>query len=87
MVVFEEVGVRRSEPCHGACDEHHQRRPLIDQGQHRLLPGTSCLDNVVDACWQMCNEEGEEDNGYPQLLQCDLANFCLVGREVVCEGC
>ena len=33
----------------------------------------------------MRDEEGEQDDGYPELLQSDLANLCLVRWQVVCE--
>lgn len=33
----------------------------------------------------MRDEEGEEDDRNPKLFQCDIADFCFVGREVVCQ--
>ena len=34
----------------------------------------------------MGHEEGEEDDGYPKFLQCNVANLRLVGWEVLREG-
>lgn len=85
MVVFEEMRVRRAEPCHGARDKHDQRGPLVDQRQHGLVPRAPGLRDVDYAGRQMRDEEGQEDDRDPEFLQRDLANLCLVRREVVCE--
>jgi hypothetical protein len=86
VVVFEEMRVRRSEPCHGARDEDNQRCPLVDQWQQRLVSRTSSPRDVDNASRQVCDEEGEQDDGYPEFLQRDVADLCLVRWEVVGEG-
>jgi hypothetical protein len=87
VVVFQQMRVWRSEPSHCARDKNDQRRPLVDQWQQGQVLSAAHACDIDDTCRKMCHEKGEQDNGYPELLQCDLADLCLVGREVVCEWC
>lgn len=83
MVILEQVRVRRSKPSHGACDENDNGRPLVDGRGKRLVSGPPCSCDIDNAGWEMCDEEGEEDDGYPKLFQGNVTNLCFVGWKEV----
>jgi hypothetical protein len=85
VVILQKVGVRRPEPCHSARNEDDQWRPLLDQWQEWQALGSSRACDVDDTCREMGDKEGEQDDRYPKLFKGNLADFCLVGREVVRE--
>jgi hypothetical protein len=50
-----------------------------------LVPRSPSLRDVDDAGRKMGDEEGKQYDGYPKLLQSDLADLRLVRRKVVRE--
>lgn len=78
MVVLQDMGVWRPEPCHGAGYEDNQRGPFIEQRRNRKILGSSCACNIDNASWKMRHEERNQDNRYPQVSERDIVKVDFV---------
>lgn len=85
VVVFQQMRVWRSKPGDGAYSKDYQRSPLVDGWEERLVPGAARLGDVHQACRHVGNEEGEQNDGDPKLLQGDVADLSFVRWEVMCQ--
>ncbi len=65
-----EGGIRTVDPeADGEGVDRHGRPFEKDRSEGEALAAT-CADDVVDAEWQMCEEEGAEEDGNPDVPDC-----------------
>lgn len=83
VVIRDERTVWRCEPRGGSAAEHYDRCPFQEDGQNWKILLLASTDNVVDAKWNVSNDQRKDDQTNPDVSHRRFANHLSQPRERV----